>query len=405
MSVLNRFLNYIKIDSPSDPKNAGVTPSTAIQLNVAEFLVKEMEELGLADIRIKDGTAYGVLPATEGYEDKTCVGFIAHMDTAPEFNGFGVKPQIIENYNGGDVLLAGSGHTLSVKEFPFLADLKGQKLITTDGTTLLGADDKAGIAEILEAVKIIIDEKIPHGKVVVAFTPDEEIGHGVDKFDVEGFGAKLAYTVDGGAYNGICYENFNAVAAFVEFNGYSIHPGSAKGKLVNSQHMAFEFHNLLPAFDKPEHTDGFEGFFHLIETKGATEKTTLEYIVRDHDAEKIDAKQEVMKNIAEFINKKYGEGSCVLTLTEQYRNMKEQILPFYEVVEYAENAVRAIGATPVSEAARGGTDGARLSYMGLPCPNLGTGGYNAHGRYECITEENMEKCTQVVVEIIKQFAK
>ncbi len=405
MSVLNRFLNYIKIDSPSDPKNAGVTPSTAIQLNVAEFLVKEMEELGLSDIRIKDGTAYGVLPATEGYEDKTCVGFIAHMDTAPEFNGFGVKPQIIENYNGSDVLLAGSGHTLSVKEFPFLADLKGQKLITTDGTTLLGADDKAGIAEILEAVKIIIDEKIPHGKVVVAFTPDEEIGHGVDKFDVEGFGAKLAYTVDGGAYNGICYENFNAVSAFVEFNGYSIHPGSAKGKLVNSQHMAFEFHNLLPAFDKPEHTDGFEGFFHLIETKGATEKTTLEYIVRDHDAEKIDAKQEVMKNIAAFINKKYGEGSCVLTLTEQYRNMKEQILPFYEVVEYAENAVRAIGATPVSEAARGGTDGARLSYMGLPCPNLGTGGYNAHGRYECITEENMEKCTQVVVEIIKQFAK
>ena len=405
MSVLNRFLNYIKIDSPSDPKNAGVTPSTAIQLNVAEFLVKEMEELGLSDIRIKDGTAYGVLPATEGYEDKTCVGFIAHMDTAPEFNGFGVKPQIIENYNGGDVLLAGSGHTLSVKEFPFLADLKGHKLITTDGTTLLGADDKAGIAEILEAVKIIIDEKIPHGKVVVAFTPDEEIGHGVDKFDVEGFGAKLAYTVDGGAYNGICYENFNAVSAFVEFNGYSIHPGSAKGKLVNSQHMAFEFHNLLPAFDKPEHTDGFEGFFHLIETKGATEKTTLEYIVRDHDAEKIDAKQEVMKNIAAFINKKYGEGSCVLTLTEQYRNMKEQILPFYEVVEYAENAVRAIGATPVSEAARGGTDGARLSYMGLPCPNLGTGGYNAHGRYECITEENMEKCTQVVVEIIKQFAK
>ena len=405
MSVLERFLNYIKIDSPSDPKNAGVTPSTAIQMNVADFLVKEMEEMGLCDIRIKDGTAYGVLPATEGYEDKTCVGFIAHMDTAPEFNGFGVKPQIIENYDGGDVLLAGSGHVLSVKEFPFLADLKGHKLITTDGTTLLGADDKAGIAEILEAVKIINDEQIPHGNVVVAFTPDEEIGHGVDKFDVEGFGAKLAYTVDGGAYNGICYENFNAVSAFVEFNGYSIHPGAAKGKLVNSQHLAFEFHSLLPAFDKPEHTDGFEGFFHLIETKGATERTTLEYIVRDHDAAKIDEKQEVMKTLAEFINKKYGEGSCVLTLTEQYRNMKEQILPYYEVVEYAENAIRAIGATPVSEAARGGTDGARLSYMGLPCPNLGTGGYNAHGRFECVTEENMEKCTQVVVEIIKQFAK
>ena len=342
MSVLDRFLSYIRIDSPSDPKNAGVTPSTAIQLNVADFLVKELEELGLADIRIKDGTVYANLPATEGYEDKTCVGFIAHMDTAPEFNGFGVKPQIIENYNGEDVLLAGSGHVLSVKDFPFLANLKGQKLITTDGTTLLGADDKAGIAEIIEAVSIVIKENIPHGKVAVAFTPDEEIGHGVDLFDVDGFGAKLAYTVDGGAYNGICYENFNAVSAVVEFNGYSIHPGSAKGKLVNSQHLAFEFHNLLPAFDKPEHTDGFEGFFHLIETKGSTEKTTLEYIVRDHDAVKIDEKQEIMKNIAAFINKKYGDGSCVLTLTEQYRNMKEQILPHFEVVEYAENVVRSV---------------------------------------------------------------
>ncbi len=405
MSVLDRFLSYIRIDSPSDPKNAGVTPSTAIQLNVAEFLVKELEELKLENIRIKDSTVYAELPATEGYEDKTCVGFIAHMDTAPEFNGFGVKPQIIENYDGGDVVLKGSGHTLSVKEFPFLAGLKGQKLITTDGTTLLGADDKAGIAEIIEAVKIVIDEKIPHGKIVVAFTPDEEIGHGVDLFDVEGFGAKLAYTVDGGAYNGICYENFNAVSALVEFNGYSIHPGAAKGKLVNSQHLAFEFHSLLPAFEKPEHTTDFEGFFHLIETKGATEKTTLEYIVRDHSAEKIEEKQKVMKDIAAFINTKYGEGSCVLTLTEQYRNMKEQILPHFEVVEYAENAIRALGVEPVSEAARGGTDGARLSYMGLPCPNLGTGGYNAHGRYECITEENLEKCTQVVVEIIKQFAK
>ena len=405
MNVLNRFLSYIAIDSPSDPKNRGVTPSTEIQLNVAAFLVKELEALGLCDVRIKDGTVYACLPATEGYEDRSCVGFIAHMDTAPEFNGFGVKPQIIENYDGGDVLLAGSGHTLSVKEFPFLPSLKGQKLITTDGTTLLGADDKAGIAEIIEALAVVIEEKIPHGKIAVAFTPDEEIGHGVDLFDVEGFGAQLAYTVDGGAYNGICYENFNAVSAFVEFNGYSIHPGAAKGKLVNSQHMAFEFHNLLPAFDKPEHTDGFEGFFHLIETKGATEKTTLEYIVRDHDAVKIEEKQQVMKNLADFINTKYGEGSCVLTLTEQYRNMKEQILPHFEVVEYAENAIRALGVEPVSEAARGGTDGARLSYMGLPCPNLGTGGYNAHGRYECITEENMVKCTQVVVEIIKQFTK
>ncbi len=404
MSVLDRFLNYIQIDSPSDPAKFGTVPSTDIQLNVANFIVKEMEELGLSDIRIKDGTVYAYLPATPGYEDKDCVGFVAHMDTAPEFNGFGIKPQIIENYNGEDVLLAGSGHVLSVKEFPRLATLKGHKLITTDGTTLLGADDKAGIAEIMEAVKVIIDEEIPHGKIAIAFTPDEEIGQGVAKFDVEGFGAKLAYTVDGGTWNFIAYENFNAVSAVVEFNGYSIHPGSAKGKMVNSQYMAFEFNSLLPAFDKPEHTEGFEGFFHLIETKGATEKTTLEYIVRDHDPVLIEKRKETMQTIADFINAKYGEGSCVLKLRDQYRNMKEQILPHFEVVTYAENAIKALGGVPVSEAVRGGTDGATLCYMGLPCPNLGTGGMNAHGRYECITEEEMVKCMKVIVEIVKQFA-
>lgn len=403
MSVLERFLKYIQIDSPSDPKS-GVTPSTEIQLNVANVLAEEMKELGLENVHIKDGTVYGTLPASAGYEDKTCVGFIAHMDTAPEFNGFGVKPQIIENYDGGDVLLAGSGHTLSVSEFPNLASLKGQTLITTDGTTLLGADDKAGIAEIMDAVEKVIKENIPHGKIAIAFTPDEEIGRGVDLFDVPGFGAQLAYTVDGGAYNGITYENFNAVSALVQFNGYSIHPGSAKGKMVNSQYMAFEFNSLLPAFDKPEHTEGFEGFFHLIETIGSTEKTTLEYIVRDHDADKIQWRCDYMKMLEKFINDKYGEGSCVLTLREQYRNMKEKIMPHFEVVEYAQNAIKALGVQPVSEAARGGTDGARLCYMGLPCPNLGTGGMNAHGRYECITKENMEKCTQVILEIIKQFA-
>lgn len=403
MSVLERFLKYIQIDSPSDPKS-GVTPSTEIQLNVANVLAEEMNELGLENVHIKDGTVYGTLPASAGYEDKTCVGFIAHMDTAPEFNGFGVKPQIIENYDGGDVLLAGSGHTLSVSEFPKLASLKGQTLITTDGTTLLGADDKAGIAEIMDAVEKVIKENIPHGKIAIAFTPDEEIGRGVDLFDVPGFGAQLAYTVDGGAYNGITYENFNAVSALVQFNGYSIHPGSAKGKMVNSQYMAFEFNSLLPAFDKPEHTEGFEGFFHLIETIGSTEKTTLEYIVRDHDADKIQWRCDYMKMLEKFINDKYGEGSCVLTLREQYRNMKEKIMPHFEVVEYAQNAIKALGVQPVSEAARGGTDGARLCYMGLPCPNLGTGGMNAHGRYECITKENMEKCTQVILEIIKQFA-
>ncbi len=405
MRAYERFLNYIKVHTTSDPRST-TNPTTKCQFDLAYQLVEEMKALGITDARVDDKCyVYGTLPATKGLEEAKALGFIAHMDTSDAASGEHIKPQIIEDYDGEDILLPGSGAYMTVKQFPFLQKLKGQTLITTDGTTLLGADDKAGIAEILTMVERIQAEKLPHGKLCIGFTPDEEVGQGADFFDVEGFGAKLAYTVDGGAYNGICYENFNAVSAVVEFNGYSIHPGSAKGKLVNSQHMAFEFHNLLPAFEKPEHTDGFEGFFHLIETKGSTEKTTLEYIVRDHDAEKIDVKQQVMRNIAEFINKKYGEGSCVLTLKEQYRNMKEQILPYYEVVEAAENAIRAIGATPVSEAARGGTDGAMLSYMGLPCPNLGTGGYNAHGRYECITEENMVKCTQVVVEIIKQFAK
>ena len=404
MSTLSRFLKYIQIDSPSDPKS-GLTPSTDIQLNVAECLKTEMEELGLVNVRIDKGAVYGILPATDGYEDKTKIGFIAHMDTAPEFNGYGVKPQIIENYDGKDVLLKGSGHILSVADFPILQTLKGEKLITTDGTTLLGADDKAGIAEILQAVETVVKENIPHGQISVAFTPDEEIGTGIHSFDVKGFDAELAYTVDGGDWESISYENFNAVSAVVEFNGYSIHPGSAKGKMKNSQYMAFEFNSLLPAGEKPEYTSGFEGFYHLIGVNGGTEKTTLEYIVRDHDADKIAHKQIVMQQIADFINTKYGEGSCVLTLKEQYRNMKEKILPRFEVITAAENVIRALGGNPVSEAVRGGTDGAQLCYMGLPCPNLGTGGMNAHGRYECITEERMEKCTGVILGIIKEFAK
>ncbi len=403
MSVLERFLRYVQIDSPSDPKS-GTTPSTDIQLNVAKVLEKELNELGLSGVRIKAGTVYGFLPARPGYEKKTPVGFIAHMDTAPEFNGYGVKPQVLENYDGKDVILRGSGHVLSVDQFPVLSTLKGQTLVTSDGTTLLGADDKAGIAEIITALETVINENIPHGKIAVAFTPDEEIGHGVDHFDTEKFGAPLAYTVDGGPFNEIAYENFNAVHAKVVFNGYSIHPGSAKGKMKNSQYMAREFNNLLPRFEKPEHTEGFEGFYHLLSTVGNVETTTLEYILRDHDRDKISRKQKFMETAAKFINDKYGEGSCELTLTEQYRNMKEKILPHFELIEYAQEAIRQAGGEPFSEAVRGGTDGATLCYMGLPCPNLGTGGMNAHGRYECVTKENMEKCVEVITGIIKKFA-
>ena len=403
MSTLSRFLKYIQIDSPSDPKS-GKIPSSDIQLNVAKCLEEEMNALGLENVHIKDGTIYGILPATPGYEGKQPVGFIAHMDTAPEFNGFGVKPQIIENYDGGDVLLKGSGHVLSVRDFPALKELKGQKLITTDGTTLLGADDKAGIAEIMQAVERVIEEKIPHGKIAIAFTPDEEIGHGVDKFDVEGFGADLAYTVDGGDWNGISYENFNAVQAFVDFYGYSIHPGSAKNKMINSQYMAFEFNNLLPKAEKPEYTCGFEGFYHLIETIGSTEHTRLEYILRDHDAEKIEEKQATMKLIAEFINAKYGEGRCVLTMSEQYRNMKEKIEPCMHLIDNAKKAVQQSGLSPVTVAIRGGTDGARLSFMGLPCPNLGTGGYAFHGPCEHITVEGMDYAVENLKNIVKLYA-
>ena len=403
MSTLSRFLKYIQIDSPSDPKS-GKIPSSDIQLNVAKCLEEEMNALGLENVHIKDGTIYGILPATPGYEGKQPVGFIAHMDTAPEFNGFGVKPQIIENYDGGDVLLKGSGHVLSVRDFPALKELKGQKLITTDGTTLLGADDKAGIAEIMQAVERVIEEKIPHGKIAIAFTPDEEIGHGVDKFDVEGFGADLAYTVDGGDWNGISYENFNAVQAFVDFYGYSIHPGSAKNKMINSQYMAFEFNNLLPKAEKPEYTCGFEGFYHLIETIGSTEHTRLEYILRDHDAEKIEEKQATMKLIAEFINAKYGEGRCVLTMSEQYRNMKEKIEPCMHLIDNAKKAVQQSGLSPVTVAIRGGTDGARLSFMGLPCPNLGTGGYAFHGPCEHITIEGMDYAVENLKNIVKLYA-
>ncbi len=404
MSVLERFLNYIAIDSPSDEKSK-TCPSTDIQLNVANFLVKEMQEIGLSNVHIKDGYAYGTLEATKGYEEKEVVGFIAHMDTAPEFNGFSVKAQVIENYNGEDVLLKGSNHILSPKEFPRLTSLIGQTLITTDGTTLLGADDKAGIAEIIEAVATVIKQNIPHGKVVLGFTPDEEIGRGADLFDIEGFGADFAYTVDGGEYNHFCYENFNAIGAQVIFNGYSIHPGDAKGKMINSQQLAFEFHSLLPAFEKPEHTEKFEGFYHLTETNGSCEKTILSYIIRDHDEDKINKKAEFMKTLEEFINDKYGKNSCEVIIKEQYRNMKEKILPYPNVIKYAQNAILNLGIEPVSVAARGGTDGASLSYKGLPCPNLGTGGMNAHGRYECIAKEEMQKCTDVIINIIKECAK
>ncbi len=403
MAVLEKFIELVKIDSPSDPASP-TCPSTAMQLDVANHLERVMKEMGVSNVRQKDGYVYGEIPATPGYEDKTAVGFIAHMDTAPEFNGIGVKPQVIENYDGGDVLLAGSGHILSPKDFPVLLGYKGHTLVTTDGTTLLGSDDKAGIAEILEAAEILLQGEIPHGKICLGFTPDEEIGRGPLKFDVEGFSAQVGYTLDGGAAGSIEYENFNADQAEVTIKGYSIHPGSAKDKMKNSLAIAMEFDRLLPANERPQFTEGYEGFYHMNELHGGTEESHCTYILRDHDSDKLAARGETMQKAAAFLNDRYGEGTVTVEITHTYRNMREKILPVFEVITIAEQAIRTAGLTPVTVPIRGGTDGATLSYMGLPCPNLGTGGCNAHGRYECNTKENMEQCVQIALEIVKGYA-
>lgn len=403
MSVFEKFLSYIKISSPSDDESA-TCPSTKEQLEVANFLVKEMEKIGLTNIRLDKGYVYGELEATKGYENKAKIGLIAHMDTIQEFNGFDIKPQIIKGYDGGDVLLTGSGHTLSATEFPQLKSFVGHTLITTDGTTLLGADDKAGIAVILQGVENIITNKIPHGKILVGFTPDEEIGRGADLFDVESFGADFAYTVDGGLPGEIEYQNFNAATVKITVMGRSIHPGTAKGQMVNSQHLATEFSGMIPAAERPEHTEGFEGFYHLTGTTGSVEKTVMTYIIRDHDDDKFFAKQEHLKNIESFLNVKYGKGAVSVEIKQSYRNMKNTVLPSYHIVENAEKAIRQAGVEPENVAIRGGTDGARLSFMGLVCPNLGAGGINYHGRYECTSIESLEKCTEIVVNILKIYA-
>ena len=403
MSVTDKFLSYIKISSPSCEKSESC-PSTACQLDVADFVAKEMKSVGVQNVRIKDGYVYGNIPATKGLEDKPCIGFIAHMDTIEEFNGYDIKPQIIENYNGEDVLLKGSGDILGTESFPELKTFKGHTLITTDGTSLLGADDKAGISVIMQAAEDIIKSGAPHGPLAIGFTPDEEIGRGADKFDIPGFGARFAYTVDGGLPGEVEYQNFNAYTAIITINGRSIHPGSSKNQMINSQRVAFEFDSMLPEFERPEYTEGFEGFYHLIETDGSVEKTVMHYILRDHDGEKIEQKAKLMHTVGEFLNNKYGKKLVDVEIKEGYRNMKCKIEPHFHLIENAEKAIVMAGITPKNVAIRGGTDGAKLSFMGLPCPYLATGGMNFHGKYECITKENMEICTEVVKNIIGLYA-
>lgn len=404
MKAYERFLEYVAVWTTSD-ENSDTVPSAARELDLAKKLVEEMKGLGIEDARVDDkGYVYGSVSATPGCEDKAALGLIAHMDTAMDASGKDIKPQLIKNYDGGDVVLGTSGNVLSVAEFPHLAGLKGRTLITTDGTTLLGADDKAGIAEILTAVDEIIKEGLPHGKICIGFTPDEEIGRGSDHFDVEGFGADYAYTLDGDAEGEIQYENFNASTGFVTCHGVSVHTGSAKDIMVNSQTIATEFHQMLPADERPETTEGYEGFYHLNAMSGNVTTTNMKYLIRDFDKENFDKRAEKMQEIAEVLNQKYGEGSVEVKVTESYRNMREKIEPCMELVDMALVAIKNVGLEPVVEPIRGGTDGARLSFMGLPCPNLGTGGHAFHGVFEHITVEGMDLGVKIVKDIVRQIA-
>lgn len=404
MKAYERFLEYVAVWTTSD-ENSDTVPSAARELDLARILVEEMKGLGIEDARVDDkGYVYGSVPATPGCEDKAALGLIAHMDTAMDASGRDIKPQLIKNYDGGDVVLGTSGNVLSAAEFPHLAGLKGRTLITTDGTTLLGADDKAGIAEILTAVDEIMKEGLPHGKICIGFTPDEEIGRGSNYFDVEGFGADFAYTLDGDAEGEIQYENFNASTGIVTCHGVSVHTGSAKDIMVNSQTIATEFHQMLPANERPETTEGYEGFYHLVSMSGNVTTTNMKYLIRDFDSENFNKRAELMQKNAEILNEKYGEGSVEVKVTEYYRNMKEQIEPCMELVDMALAAIRNVGIEPIVEPIRGGTDGARLSFKGLPCPNLGTGGHAFHGVFEHITVEGMDLGVKIVKDIIRQLA-
>ena len=403
MRAYERMLNYIKIWTTSDSSSESV-PSTSRQFDLARILEEEMKKLGIEDAHVDDKCyVYGTLPAKKGYEDKTKLGFIAHLDTSEDMSGQNVNPQIIENYDGKDINLGESGRVIKVSDFEHLKDFKGRTLITTDGSTLLGADDKAGIAEIMTAIEIIQKENIPHGKISIGFNPDEEIGTGAHNFDVKKFAADFAYTVDGGLEGQIEYENFNASSALFEIKGINVHPGSAKDIMVNSQLIAMEINSMIPN-ETPANTEGYEGFYHLIESLGTVEYSKLNYIVRDHDAEKFEERNKFLKNIEKTINEKYGEDTVTLTIKEQYRNMKEKIEPCMHLIENAKKATKAVGLEPTVDAIRGGTDGAQLSFKGLPCPNLGTGGAAYHGVYEHISVEGMDKVVDILVELVKIYA-
>ncbi len=404
--IIDRFISYVTIDTESDP-NSNTTPSTAKQWDLAHKLVEELKSIGMQDVTI-DANAYimATLPSNVKHKVPT-IGFISHFDTSPDFTGANVKPQIIENYDGKDIILnAKEGIILSPDYFDDLLQYKGQTLITTDGTTLLGADDKAGITEIISAMEYLIKHpEIKHGTIKVGFTPDEEIGRGAHKFDVKTFNADWAYTMDGSQIGELEYENFNAAGAVIKVKGKIVHPGYAKGKMVNSMYYATAFINALPKTETPEHTEGYEGFFHLHDINGNVEQTTLHYIIRDHDKVKFEARKALIQKTVTDLNTKFNAEIFQVDIKDQYFNMKEKVAPVMHIVDVAEEAMKQVGITPLIKPIRGGTDGSQLSYMGLPCPNIFAGGHNFHGRYEYVPVESMQKAVEVICKIAELVAK
>ena len=402
--ILDRFLRYVAVDTKADPESE-TQPSAARELDLLKMLRDELVAMGIEATLDQWGYVMASIPSNCG-KDVPAVGFIAHADTAPDAPGDNVKPQIIENYDGDEIPLKGvPGLSLKPGEFPELLNYKGQTIITTDGTTLLGADDKAGIAEIMNAVQYIVEHpEFKHGEIKIGFTPDEEIGRGVVKFDVAKFGAKYAYTMDGGQIGELEYENFNAAGATIRIQGCNVHPGTAKGKMKNAILIGMELNSLLPVEQKPEYTCGYEGFYHLISFSGEVENATFSYIIRDHDMDLYEKKKAYMQQCVDFINAKYGEGTATVEIKHQYYNMRKQVEPHYHIVEKAMKAIEMAGITPKVQPIRGGTDGANLSFMGLPCPNIFAGGHNFHGKMEYLPLQSMEKASEVILNIIKLYA-
>ena len=404
MDLKDRFLKYVSFDTQAD-ESSTTFPSTEKQLVLLRYLKEELETIGLKEVTMDEhGYVMGTLPATKGCENAPVIGFISHVDTAPDMSGANIKPHIVENYDGRDILLGGDVW-LRVEEFPELPFFKGHTLIHTDGTTLLGADDKAGVAEIVTAMEwLVAHPEVPHGKIRVGFTPDEEIGRGVDFFDVKKFAADFAYTMDGGMQGELEYENFNAAGAKIAIAGRNVHPGMAKNKMINAIDIATELNALLPANERPQHTENYEGFFHCVGIKGSVEEAEINYIIRDHDSDKFEAKKQLMWDVVNFLQRKYGEKVLTLTMRDQYYNMRKMVEPHPHVIDKAVEAMRKADVEPIIKPIRGGTDGARLSFMGLPCPNIFAGGMNFHGKFEYCSLNTMQKATQVIINLAQLWA-